>query len=98
MRQTDGKHYGSGKWIKPDGSAELLGTDDIVMAPLSVTEIEGRKIPTTWRIAIARMALSIECAPLNAGSWMGTGFSYWEGPIRFAGTHDGVGYLELTGY
>jgi predicted secreted hydrolase len=29
---------------------------------------------------------------------MGAGFSYWEGPIRFAGSHDGVGYLELTGY
>jgi len=31
-------------------------------------------------------------------AWMGTGFSYWEGPISFAGSHDGVGYLELTGY
>ncbi len=33
---------------------ELLGTDDIVMTPLGVTEIEGRKIPTSWRIAIAK--------------------------------------------
>ena len=29
MRQTDGQHYGSGKWIKPDGTAEMLGTEDI---------------------------------------------------------------------
>jgi predicted secreted hydrolase len=29
---------------------------------------------------------------------MGTGFSYWEGPIHFGGTHTGVGYLEMTGY
>jgi predicted secreted hydrolase len=29
---------------------------------------------------------------------MGTGFSYWEGPISFAGSHSGVGYLEMTGY
>jgi predicted secreted hydrolase len=29
---------------------------------------------------------------------MGTSFSYWEGPISFAGSHAGVGYLELTGY
>jgi predicted secreted hydrolase len=98
MRQTDGMHYGSGKWIKADGTAELLGTEGIVMTPLTVTEIEGRKIPTSWRIAIAKMALSIECAPLNARSWMGTSFPYWEGPIRFAGSHAGVGYLEMTGY
>jgi predicted secreted hydrolase len=29
---------------------------------------------------------------------MGTSFAYWEGPIRFDGSHKGVGYLELTGY
>src|SRR6185369_14321630 len=52
MRQADGQHYGSGKWIAPDGSAEILGSEDIVMTPLTVTEIEGRKIPTAWRIAI----------------------------------------------
>jgi predicted secreted hydrolase len=98
MRQTDGKHYGSGKWIKPDGTAELLGTEDLTMTPLTVTEIEGRKIPTTWRIAVPKMALSIECTPLNARSWMGTSFPYWEGPISFAGSHAGVGYLEMTGY
>jgi predicted secreted hydrolase len=44
------------------------------------------------------MALAIECRPLNPASWMGTSFPYWEGPIRFAGSHTGVGYLEMTGY
>ena len=29
---------------------------------------------------------------------MGTSFPYWEGPISFAGSHRGVGYLELTGF
>jgi predicted secreted hydrolase len=98
MRQTDGQHYGSGKWIAPDGRTEQLATTDIVMTPLDFTEIEKRKIPTTWRIAVPKKALSIECTPLNARSWMGTSFPYWEGPISFAGSHAGVGYLEMTGY
>jgi predicted secreted hydrolase len=98
MRQTDGQHYGSGKWIAPDGKAELLASADIAMTPLVFTEIEGRKIPTSWRIAIPKFALAIDCAPLNAKSWMGTSFPYWEGPISFAGSHAGVGYLEMTGY
>lgn len=98
MRQSDGQHYGSGKWIAPDGKTELLGSADIAMTPLVITEIEGRKIPTSWRIAVPKMALSIECTPLNARSWMGTSFPYWEGPISFAGSHAGVGYLEMTGY
>ena len=98
MRQTDGQHYGSGKWIAPDGKAELLASADIAMTPLAFTEIEGRKIPTAWRIAIPKFALAIDCTPLNAKSWMGTSFPYWEGPISFAGSHTGLGYLEMTGY
>jgi predicted secreted hydrolase len=98
MRQNDGQHYGSGKWIAPDGKTELLATADIAMTPLAFTEIEGRKIPTSWRIAVPKMALSIECRPLNAKSWMGTSIPYWEGPISFAGSHAGLGYLEMTGY
>ena len=98
MRQSDGQHYGSGKWIFSDGKAEQLASRDITMTPLVLTQIEGRKIPTTWRIAVPKMALSIECTPLNARSWMGTSFPYWEGPIRLAGSHTGVGYLEMTGY
>jgi predicted secreted hydrolase len=98
MRQNDGQHYGSGKWVARDGRAEQLASADIAMTPLVVTEIEGRKIPTSWRIAVPKMALSIECTPLNARSWMGTSFPYWEGPISFSGSHAGVGYLEMTGY
>ena len=98
MRQTDGHHYASGNWILPDGKAEQIASADINMTPGPLTEIAGRKLPTSWRIAIPRLALGIECAPLNAKAWMGTSFPYWEGPISFAGSHRGVGYLEMTGY
>jgi predicted secreted hydrolase len=98
MRQTDGNHYGSGKWFTPDGRAELIVSADLGMTPQAFTEIAGRKIPTAWRIAIPKLALAIECVPLNPQSWMGTSFPYWEGPISFGGSHAGLGYLELTGY
>jgi len=98
MRQTDGHHYGSGKWFGRDGSATPIASGDLTMTPLVFTEIAGRKIPTAWRIAIAKLGFAIECTPLNPRSWMGTSFPYWEGPIRFAGSHGGLGYLEMTGY
>jgi predicted secreted hydrolase len=60
--------------------------------------MEHRKLPVAWHIAIPSIGLSIESVPLNAKSWMGTSFRYWEGPISFTGSHAGVGYLELTGY
>jgi predicted secreted hydrolase len=98
LRQTDGKNYCSGNWISRDGKTEQIASADIEIVPANLTELEGRKIPTTWRIAIPGRALMIECVPLNARSWMGTSFPYWEGPISFGGSHAGVGYLEMTGY
>src|SRR3954451_8872466 len=61
MRQTDGNHYGSGKWIARDGNTELLASADITFTPQAFTEIAGRKIPTPWQIAIPRLALTIVC-------------------------------------
>lgn len=98
MRQSDGRHYSSGKWFARDGSATLLATSDIAMTPNVFTEIEGRKIPTAWHIVIPGLSFAIDCTPLNAKSWMGTSFPYWEGPISFTGSHAGRGYLEMTGY
>jgi len=98
LRQTDGKNYVSGKWFWPDGKARPIASTEIAMTLKASTEIEGRRIPTTWDIAIPALALTISCVPLNAKSWMGTSFPYWEGPINFAGSHSGVGYLEMTGY
>jgi len=98
MRQTDGHHYASGNWILPDGKALQIAPAEIDLMPKAPVEIKGRKLPVAWHVAIPSLALSIDCAPLNAKSWMRTSFSYWEGPIGFAGSHSGVGYLELTGY
>jgi predicted secreted hydrolase len=97
LRQADGNNYYSGNWIS-GGKPEQIASSDIEMTPTTLTEIEGRKIPVAWRIAIPRLALSIECTPLNAKSWMRTSFRYWEGPIGFKGSHSGLGYLEMTGY
>jgi predicted secreted hydrolase len=98
LRQTGGQDYCSGNWISGQGKSEQLLPADIQMTPTASTGIEGRKLPTAWRIEIPGRALTIECVPLNARSWMATSFPYWEGPISFKGSHAGVGYLEMTGY
>jgi predicted secreted hydrolase len=68
------------------------------MTPTGFSDVAGRKLPTSWRIAIAARGLAIDTAPLNANAWMATSFAYWEGPITMRGSHSGVGYLEMTGY
>jgi predicted secreted hydrolase len=98
MRATNGRHYVSGNWIPPTGDARLLASADVVMTPKASIEIEGHRLPVRWEIAIPRLSLAIACTPLNPNAWMGTSVAYWEGPIRFQGSHTGVGYLEMTGY
>jgi predicted secreted hydrolase len=98
LRQSDGNNYASGNWILPDGANRQVASADVTMTPKNFAEIANRKLPVIWDIAIPTIGLSIECIPLNAKSWMGTSFPYWEGPISFGGSHKGVGYLEMTGY
>ena len=98
LRRKDGQHYASGNWIGQNGRSVEIASTDISMTPTASTDIGERRIPTGWSIAIPSRGLRIESTPLNAQSWMGTSFPYWEGPIRFAGSHAGLGYLEMTGY
>ena len=98
LRQKDGHNDLFGNWIEPDGRSVEIASADNAMTATASTDIQGRKVPTGWRIIIPAHGLKIETTPLNPNSWMGTSFPYWEGPISFAGSHSGVGYLEMTGY
>ncbi|HLJ00709.1 MAG TPA: lipocalin-like domain-containing protein [Bradyrhizobium sp.] len=98
LRKADGRPFISGKWFSPKNEDRLLTSTEISMTPKAWSEVAMRKIPTGWDIAVPPLGLTISCNPLNATSWMGTRFPYWEGPIRFSGSHKGVGYLEMTGY
>jgi predicted secreted hydrolase len=98
LRQKDGGNYFAGNWIDRSGRSEVLPASAIAMTPTGFTDIDGRKLPTSWTIALVDRGLKIESVPLNAKSWMGTRFSYWEGPITFKGSQSGIGYLEMTGY
>jgi predicted secreted hydrolase len=98
LREANSRHFISGKWFSPDGNGRTIASSEIVMTPKASTDVGGHIVPTNWDIAIPSLALTISCAPVNPKCWMGTRFPYWEGPIRFFGSHNGVGYLEMTGY
>jgi predicted secreted hydrolase len=98
LRQKDGRENLFGNWITSDGRATEIAAAGNSITPTATTEIDGRKLPTSWRVSLPARSLAIDTTPLNPKSWMGTSFPYWEGPIRFAGSHAGVGYLEMTGY
>ena len=98
LRSRDGAHFTSATWIDPDGTPTPFGDGALRLTPLTTAEVSGRDIPVGWRLRLPEKGLDIETEAVNPQSWMDTRFPYWEGPIRFSGTHIGKGYLEMTGY
>ncbi|MEM1237587.1 MAG: lipocalin-like domain-containing protein [Pseudomonadota bacterium] len=98
LRDTENAAFGSGSWIEPDGMVRPLPDGSFTAEPLETTDVEGRSIPTRWRITYPAEQLDIEVGAINAQAWNDLVFAYWEGPVRITGTHSGTGYLEMTGY
>jgi predicted secreted hydrolase len=98
LRHRDAPAYLAGTYIAPDGTPAPLAPDQIVAEPRAEAEVAGRSVPVRWHVAVPNHGVAVDIEPLNAQSWMGTSYAYWEGPVRFTGSHRGVGYLELTGY
>ncbi len=98
LRDAAGGTYTSGTWIAADGTPSPQPPGAIEFEALARTEVAGRQIPTRWRLRLPARGIDVATEPVNAQSYMDTAFPYWEGPIRFSGSHAGVGYLEMTGY
>ncbi|UVK86566.1 iron ABC transporter permease [Pseudomonas sp. B21-051] len=97
-RQTDGAPFLTGTWISTDGRAETLGGEQIRLTPQDTAKVAGRQMPVRWSISIPDKHLDISLDALNPDAWMNLRIPYWEGPVRISGSHNGRGYLEMTGY
>ncbi|MBF9029378.1 iron ABC transporter permease [Rhodobacterales bacterium HKCCE3408] len=98
LRDASGPAYTVGTWIEADGTTQALSPGDLIMTPLTETEVAGRSLPTEWQVDLAGRDLSLRVGAINPQSWQDVGFAYWEGPVTVSGTRQGVGYLEMTGY
>jgi predicted secreted hydrolase len=100
--QTEKQHFYSAKRMFADGSGRNINSkdnpDDISMQPTKWQQTALGKHPIAWRINIKSEAINITTQALNPNSDMLVSTSYWEGPINIAGSHQGHGYMELTGY
>lgn len=90
--------FTAGTWITPQGQATALPDGALSFTPQGTAQVAGRDIPVRWQIDWPEQGLSLQTAPVNPQSWMDLTVSYWEGPIIVTGSHDGRGYLEMTGY
>ncbi len=98
LRQSDGSLYTSSTWIAAGGTTTPYPDGAFAAAPLAVSDVAGREVPTQWRVRLPDRGVDVTVSALNSQAWMGLTIPYWEGPIAISGSHTGRGYLEMTGY
>lgn len=98
LRQTDGSDYSASTWIAPGGVTTAYADGAFEAVPLEQTEVAGRSVPTTWQVRLPDRGVDVTVEALYPAAWMNLTIPYWEGPVRVSGSHEGRGYLEMTGY
>lgn len=98
LREDEAEPFTSATWIEPDGTPTPMPPGAFQAEPLREVEVAGRDVPVEWRVRLPERGVDVTINPLNEQAWMDTSFPYWEGPVYATGTHEGRGYLEMTGY
>ncbi len=98
LRDRQADPFTSATWIGSDGTPFPLSDGKLILTPLAQSKVEGRSVPTSWRVEVPEKSIDVQIAAVNPQSWMSVSFPYWEGPVSIKGSHSGVGYLEMTGY
>lgn len=95
LQQTDGQNFTSATWITPDGQTMPYTDGALVATPLATNDSD---VPVRWRVELPAHGVDVTVAAINENAWMATSVPYWEGPVTVTGSHEGIGYLEMTGY
>ncbi|MCC5972480.1 MAG: iron ABC transporter permease, partial [Rubellimicrobium sp.] len=98
LRQRDGTAFTQATWIHPDGRTETFPDGAFTARPVRTERVAGRDVPVVWQVLLPDKVLDATVTALNAQSWMDVSIPYWEGPVTLTGSHQGRGYLEMTGH
>ena len=101
MRGTDGRaqRFSEGALIDIDGSRYALDLNDVELTELRRwTGPDGGSYPLAWRLQAPVHGLDLNIEAAFDDQLMAHTVSYWEGAVTVTGSHNGVGYLELSGY
>lgn len=99
LRRKDGKPdaYSAGTFIDRAGHPHHLSASDFLLRPTAYW----KRYPIEWKIAIPSLKVNVVCKAALEKQELQTkagATTYWEGAVTYSGTHQGRGYLEMTGY
>jgi predicted secreted hydrolase len=98
MRLKDQNDYITGSFISHDGAQTPLPPSTIDLQALSTTLIQNRPMPLEWRLSVPSQNIDIKITAIKEDQWNNALVPYYEGMVTVIGSHEGKGFLELTGY
>lgn len=88
------RDYLYGSIMKRSGEVQTLSEQDIQISILGSVDA----YPNAFNIRIPDEGINLDVKVINDKQIMRMGIEYFEGMVRFSGSHQGQGFLEMTGY
>lgn len=98
MRHKTEPDYWSGSFISPAGEVENINSSQVIASIGEYSQVKDKTLPLHWSIALPDKNISLQITPLTDDQWNEGIFSYYEGAVHATGSHQGRGFLEMTGY
>jgi predicted secreted hydrolase len=98
MRLHGQPDYITGTYINADGSSVPLMPSDIELNAIQLTPVGNKELPLNWELRINSKRVNVSIKATKNDQWNPASVAYYEGTVAVSGTHNGIGFLELTGY
>ncbi|WP_448549548.1 lipocalin-like domain-containing protein [Thalassotalea fusca] len=89
--------YLYGSIMRRDGTISVLNENDIRVTRVKDSTSKAG-YPQAFRIVLVEQGVDIDVNVVNNQQVMRFGIEYFEGVVNFSGSHQGSGFLEMTGY
>jgi predicted secreted hydrolase len=96
--QTGEANYAYGRLMFSGREGITIGANELSLKVRNTTVLNGQPHPTSWQLDIPTHELFLTIDAINPNAKMPLTIPYWEGPVQIKGSHEGLGYMELTGY
>lgn len=97
LRDEEGG-FRSGTWIGPEDQRRSLSAEAIEFEVTETRATSQGEVPVVWRVRVPSEGVDLTVSARDGDYWNAGLYPYWESPVTVSGSHQGRGYLELTGY
>lgn len=102
--ERDQPFYGYGTFVTPNGTVNHLTADGFQVSSTAswISPASGAEYPAGWCVIIPAWGVDVALMPVidecEFDATSTTRNCYWEGEVTVSGSHNGDGFVELTGY